>query len=54
MKSGKTFKTVSKENETLLVIILTTITLSTVFHAYTSLVDKYCEKELCKYKHRKF
>jgi hypothetical protein len=54
MNSGKTFKNVSKKNETLLVIILTTITLSTIFHAYTSLVDKYCEKELCNYKHGKF
>jgi ribosomal protein L37AE/L43A len=29
----------------LLIIILTTIKLHKIFYAYTSLLDKYCEKE---------
>jgi len=36
------------------VLILTTIKLHTIFYAYTSLLDKYCEKEMCNYKCRKF
>jgi len=36
------------------VVILTAITLHTIFHAYTNLLDKYYEKEMCNYKHRKF
>jgi len=36
------------------VIILATIELHTIFYAYTSLLDKYCEKEMCNYKCRKF
>jgi len=50
----KNLKNVSKENYTLLVIILTTIRLHTIFYACTSLLDKYCEKEMCNYKCRKF
>lgn len=46
-------KSVSKKNETFLMIILTAITLHIIFHAYTSLLDKYYEKEMCDHKHRK-
>jgi hypothetical protein len=50
----KKFKSVSKKNLILLVIILITIKLHMIFYACTSLIDKYCEKEMCGYKCRKF
>jgi len=37
-----------------LVIILTAVTLHTIFHANTSLLDKYYEKDMCNYKHKIF
>jgi len=36
------------------VIVLTRIKLHTISYAYTSLLDKYYEKEMCNYKSRKF
>jgi len=34
------------------VIILTTIKQHTIFYAYQSLLDKYCENEMCKYEYK--
>jgi len=36
------------------VVILTRIQHHTIFYAYTSLLDKYCENETCKYEYRNF
>jgi len=33
------------------VIILTRIKFHTIFYAFRSLLDKYCEKEKCNYKY---
>lgn len=35
-------------------IILTRITHHKIFYAYRSLLDKYCENKMCKYKYRHF
>jgi hypothetical protein len=35
-------------------IILTTIKFYTILYAYIRLEDKYCDKEMRNYKHKKF